>query len=100
MADSKLNPKKKTFRPTNTPRYLVGEVDLSTLIKDLKVYNQHLFQVFTAVTKIDTRPPKFHALKYLKKNVITEDSQRLREIDRDNKQLVGKINMINRNKVL
>lgn len=52
--------------------------------------------MFTAAPMVDTKPPKINPHNYLKSRRLVADTKRLIEIDRDNKELVRKINTINR----
>ncbi|KAJ8973026.1 hypothetical protein NQ317_012631 [Molorchus minor] len=52
--------------------------------------------VFTAAPKVDDLPIPMNPYDYVNPRKLKEDVQRLREVDRQNKALLKKINMINR----
>lgn len=53
-------------------------------------------QVFTASPMIDHHPLKMNPYNYLKKGRMIDDVFRLKQIDRENKELLKRINIINR----
>ncbi|XP_017785613.1 PREDICTED: peptidyl-prolyl cis-trans isomerase E-like [Nicrophorus vespilloides] len=88
----------KAFRPYKLPRYLPGSVAKEILITDLKTYNMHRFNIFSATPAIDAKPPGMNPYNYINLRKFQEDEGRLRDIERDNKELIAKINIINRTK--
>ncbi|KAJ8922078.1 hypothetical protein NQ315_008719 [Exocentrus adspersus] len=89
--------KVKKFRLFKNYRYLVGAMPESRCIDDLRMYNNHRFKVFTASPNVDDRPLKMNPYDYFKNARMLDDLHRLNQIDRENKDLLRKINLINRN---
>lgn len=90
---------RKNFRPFAVPRYLPGSVPIAVLKEDLKMYNEHRFNVYVAKAKVDTSPPKMNPYNYLNLTKLADNARRLQRIDHENKGLVRKINLINRHGV-
>lgn len=86
----------KNFRPAKIPRYLPGEVSNVLLQYDLAKFNKHRFRLFTIKAAVDSSSPKMNPHNYLNSKKMLEDATRLRRIDLENKELLKKINMINR----
>ncbi|KAK4882397.1 hypothetical protein RN001_005716 [Aquatica leii] len=93
---SKKSPQKTKFRPFQIPRYLPGQVRKTKLMQDLKDYNKHRYQVFTAAPRIDARPPLMNPNKYNNAQRLISNRYRVDEIQRQNKDIIKKINTINR----
>jgi hypothetical protein len=91
-----MKKKTKEFRPCKIPRYLVGSVSPHVLKTDLAEYNAHRYKIFTAKTKTDTKPPKMNPFNYVNVRKLRADAERLRIIDKENKQILKAINTINR----
>lgn len=54
--------------------------------------------MFTIQKLVDDNPPKMNPYNYLKKSAFTRDRNRLIQIEKENRQLLIKINTINRTK--
>lgn len=54
--------------------------------------------MFTIEKLVDDNPPKMNPYNYLKKSAFTRDRDRLIQIEKENRQLLIKINTINRTK--
>ncbi|KAL1500893.1 hypothetical protein ABEB36_006313 [Hypothenemus hampei] len=93
-----LDPKKcrKKFHLAKIPRYLPGQVSNGSLRCDLAYFNQHRYRIFTVKPCVDDQPPKLNPNIYLNRKKLIEDAYRLKQIDKDNKLLLKKINFINR----
>ncbi|XP_031351474.1 peptidyl-prolyl cis-trans isomerase E-like isoform X2 [Photinus pyralis] len=93
-----MKKKSNKFKPfLKSPRYLVGQVDQDTIISDLRNYNNHRYQLFTAKPRIDTKPLPMNPHKYVNSQRLVNDRFRMSEINRQNRAMIQKINVINRN---
>lgn len=90
---------KAQFKPCKAPRYLPGSVQNAVLLQDLVEYNKHLYKVFAAQKKVDDNPPKLDISQQVNRTTLGQHSQRLIEIARENRQLLIRINKINKTKV-
>ncbi|GJQ74398.1 hypothetical protein Trydic_g21271 [Trypoxylus dichotomus] len=86
------------FKPRTHPRYLLGSVSPIVWQDDLSFYNRHLLNRFNAVAVVDTSPPKMNPRNCIKTRRLSDDASRIISIDKANKQLLKKINVINRSK--
>ncbi|KAK5649699.1 hypothetical protein RI129_000728 [Pyrocoelia pectoralis] len=79
--------KTKKFKPyLKSPRYLPGQIDRDTITHDLRNYNNH-----------HTKPFLMNPHKYVNSQRLVNDRYRMSEINRQNQQMIKKINVINRN---
>ncbi|XP_076275369.1 uncharacterized protein LOC143206634 [Rhynchophorus ferrugineus] len=86
----------RKFREARIPRYMKGEVSDMTRLYDLRTFNRHREKVFYAKALVDHHPPHMNPMIYLNGKKLREDAIRLRQIDIENKNLLRKINTINR----
>ncbi|KAJ8935885.1 hypothetical protein NQ314_012601 [Rhamnusium bicolor] len=91
-----MEKKNKQFKPCKTFRYLLGNVTKDKCKADLDEYNKHRYKVFTATAIVDHHPLKMNPYDYVKTRKLREDVSTLRHIDMQNRDLLKKINMINR----
>lgn len=92
------NKKRKVFRPAKIPRYLPGSVPRAYLQNDLHDYNTHRYKVFSAKKIVDDDSPVMNPYNFIDKRKLVAEGERLRQIAKENRQLLIKINKINRTK--
>ncbi|KAK2587747.1 hypothetical protein KPH14_003855 [Odynerus spinipes] len=63
---------------------------------NLKNYLEHLQKLKNAVAKIDNKPPKFNVDVYFKPRRLEADARRVRELDKENMNLLKALNTITR----
>lgn len=61
-----------------------------------KNYLEHLQKVKNVVAKIDNKPPKFNVEVYFKPRRLEVDARRIRELDRDNMNILKSLNIVTR----
>lgn len=105
------------FKPLQQFRYLRGQVNDTVNRVDLKNYNKHRYnvrpkwslkyrsmiyvdsfywQIFCATSRVDSKPLKLNPYKIFNVTRLRCDLIRSEQIDRENKELLKKINKINR----
>ncbi|CAG9824104.1 unnamed protein product [Phaedon cochleariae] len=94
MVESKK--KLKKFKPAKRFRYLPGSIDIHTNSVDLKCYNSHRYRVFNARPHVDCCPLPLNPYNLINICKLKNDLSRSELIDKQNKELLKKINMINR----
>lgn len=106
---------KHKFKPWSRYRYLPGQIDKCNNDIDLKVYNTHRyrvsiwcpnltlnvlrwksFKVFSAKAVVDTKPFKLDPTKWINRKRLRHELFHAIEVDRENKELLKRINLINR----
>ncbi|XP_023012824.1 peptidyl-prolyl cis-trans isomerase F, mitochondrial isoform X2 [Leptinotarsa decemlineata] len=88
--------KVKQFRPQKQFRYLPGSVTDEANTIDLATYNSFRYRVFCARPMVDCYPSKLKSFNLLNIRKLSQDLQTAMLIDKKNKELLAKINMINR----
>ncbi|XP_015436506.1 PREDICTED: peptidyl-prolyl cis-trans isomerase CYP18-3-like [Dufourea novaeangliae] len=63
---------------------------------DEKTYKKYKQRIREAVAAVDNRPPRLDVSYYYKKRNLTIDANRIREIDRENMDLLKRISIISR----
>ncbi|XP_076648810.1 uncharacterized protein LOC143356757 [Halictus rubicundus] len=63
---------------------------------DKKTYKEYKRKIRDAVATVDNKPPKFEVSYYYKKRNLTIDANRVREIDKENMELLKRISIISR----
>ncbi|KAJ3667002.1 hypothetical protein Zmor_002413 [Zophobas morio] len=91
-----MKKKSKKFRPCKIPRYLIGSASPQLIATDLAEFNAHRYKVFTAKPRTDTNPPKMNPFKYVDIRKLRSDEERLKLIDKENKEILKAINTVNR----
>ncbi|KOC70677.1 hypothetical protein WH47_03693 [Habropoda laboriosa] len=61
---------------------------------DLKTYRKYKRRIAQAVAKVDNKPPKFEVDTYYKKRNMIIDMNRTQQLDRDNMDLLRRMNII------
>nr|CAH7731892.1 unnamed protein product [Callosobruchus chinensis] len=87
---------KRKFRPFKQFRYLPGSVSIQRNKADLAQYNQHRFKCFYASPKVDCYPAKLNPYNIYNTKKLREQLTKTQLIDKENKDLLKKINLINR----
>ncbi|XP_076291288.1 uncharacterized protein LOC143214304 [Lasioglossum baleicum] len=63
---------------------------------DKKAYKEYKRKIRKAVATVDNKPPKFEVAYYYKKRNLTIDANRVREIDKENMELLKRMSIISR----
>lgn len=61
-----------------------------------KNYLEHLQKMKNIVPKTDSKPPKFNVEVYFKPRRLEVDARRVRELDKENMNLLKSLNIITR----
>nr|CAI5818984.1 unnamed protein product [Callosobruchus analis] len=88
--------RKRKFRPFKQFRYLPGSVPFQKNKADLEQYNQHRFKCFYASPKVDCYPAKLNPYNIYNTKRLRDQLAKTQIIDKENKALLKKINLINR----
>ncbi|XP_035741505.1 peptidyl-prolyl cis-trans isomerase E-like [Vespa mandarinia] len=83
--NKRLKNKKRLQKVDNTPKRL-----------NYKNYLEHLQKVKNVVAKIDNKPPKFNVEVYFKPRRLEVDARRIRELDKENMNILKSLNIITR----
>ncbi|KAG5891474.1 hypothetical protein JTB14_004417 [Gonioctena quinquepunctata] len=94
MEKPKKKPKK--FKPLKNFRYLPGSINDVVNKIDLADFNEYRLRVFNAKPQVDCQPKKLNPYDMINIKKLRKDLVSSFMIDKQNKELLSKINMINR----
>lgn len=66
---------------------------------DEKAYKQYKRMIARAEVAIDNKPPKFNVSYYYNKRNLTDDANRVRQIDKENIKMLQRMSIITRTRV-